>query len=130
MAHVSPFRMQSFWPRLLLLALALAVFGWNLAYKFSLYEQNTAHFHRVPSARMLSENERATVKNPLLARNSAEPAPHAPFVLLAFTAFLLWSLRTADAALWRRARTLQPAFSALPRAALSAFFFRPPPARL
>lgn len=130
MAKFSPFRMQSFWPRLLLLGLALAVFGWNVAYKLSLYEQNTAHFHRVPSARMLSENERDTVKNPLLGGLSATPDSHAPLALFACAAFLLWSLCTADAALWSRARTLQPASSALPRAALSAFFFRPPPARL
>lgn len=121
--------MPSFWPKLLLLALALSVFGWNLAYKLSLYAQGTAHFHRVPSARMLSENERDTAKNALLAHGEIKPMLEALSWPLALSLFLLWSRSSASAALRPVEIPPQPSsLSALPHAALGAFFFRPPPA--
>lgn len=129
MSRLSPFRMPSFWPRLLLLALALSVYGWHLAYRFSLYAQGTSNFHRVPSARMLSENERGTTKNALLAHGEIKPMLQALSLPLALSLFLLWSRPSASVAL-RHVEALPQfsSFSALPHAALGAFFFRPPPA--
>lgn len=122
--------MQSFWPRLLLLALALSVFGWNLAYKFSLYAQDSSHFHRVPSARMLSENERDTAKNALLVHGATKPVLQALSSTLALSLFLFWTLPSVSAAACSVVPLPQiSSYSALPRASLGAFFFRPPPAR-
>jgi hypothetical protein len=112
------------------LALMIAVFGWGLQYKLSLYQRAANHSGSVSQAKLLSQKERPAASNsldpagpldfdrPILV---SEPTFLAAVILLsAFAALLLWF--RVDAVL---------RYSSHQRLAASNFFaFRPPPSFL
>jgi hypothetical protein len=106
-----------------LLMLSLAVFGWGLQYKLSLYQAKTSIAHLTPEAKLLSQKERPATTRALGARTPEVPA------FLAFAAFVFVAmaslLRQAAA---RYVRTGSTERSRPPRPpCLQALFFRPPP---
>ncbi len=106
-----------------LLMLSLAVFGWGLQYKLSLYQSKDSITHLAPEAKLLSQKERPAATQGLAARSPEAPAfPFvAAFVLVAVASFLLRAaaryLRTGS---MERSRPSRPP-------CLQALFFRPPP---
>jgi hypothetical protein len=106
-----------------LLMLSLAVFGWGLQYKLSLYQAKNSIAHLTPEAKLLSQKERPATAQGLGARipeMSAFPVV-AAFVFVAMASHL----RQAAA---RYVRTGSMERSRPPRPpCLQALFFRPPP---
>jgi hypothetical protein len=102
------------------LMLSLAVFGWGLQYKLSLYQGQNSITHQAPVAKLLSQKERPATAQTLDAR-----FPEVPI----FTAFVL----VAMASLLRLAATRYLRTGSLERSrpprppCLQALFFRPPP---
>lgn len=112
-----------------LTGLALSIFLWGLAYKLSLYESMQTSFHRIPHAKLLSENERPTA---VAASNNLIPSGLLDFSLLPALAggVLLGGFLVALRAEQERHRALS--FSGSYRQhPLGAYFgsilFRPPP---
>jgi hypothetical protein len=107
-----------------LLMLSLAVFGWGLQYKLSLYQSKDSITHLAPEAKLLSQKERPAARQALPARSPEAPAfPFvAALVLVAVASFLLRAtaryLRTGSI---ERSRPSRPV-------CLETVFFRPPPA--
>jgi hypothetical protein len=104
-----------------LLVLSMAVFGWGLQYKLSLYQGKTAHL--TPEAKLLSQKERPLVA-PVLSTRPVEP-PAFPI----FPALLMVTLAGASrqaAARYTRTASIEKARAPLP-ACMRALFFRPPP---
>jgi len=112
------------------LALTIAVFGWGLQYKLSLYQHSGSHSRTVSEAKLLSQKERPSASNNLDAAASVDfehqilvSAPTflvAATLLSAFVAVLLWF--RVEAVLGH---------SSHQRLAASSFFaFRPPPSFL
>jgi hypothetical protein len=103
-----------------LLMLSLAVFGWGLQYKLSLYQSKNSIAHLTPEAKLLSEKERPATAQALVARTPQVPV-FAAFVFVAVASFLLRAaaryLRTGSV---ERSRPSRPP-------CLLAVFFRPPP---
>jgi hypothetical protein len=103
--------------------LSLAVFGWGLQYKLSLYQAKNSIAHLTPEAKLLSQKERPATAQGLGARipeMSAFPVV-AAFVFVAMASHL----RQAAA---RYVRTGSMERSRPPRPpCLQALFFRPPP---
>lgn len=54
-----------------LAGLAFSIFLWGLAYKLSLYAPVQTSFHRIPRAKLLSDNERPTVNAATLNRETS-----------------------------------------------------------
>ncbi|MGB8535054.1 MAG: hypothetical protein WCD57_01455 [Acidobacteriaceae bacterium] len=106
-----------------LLMLSLAVFGWGLQYKLSLYQGKNSITHRAPEAKLLSEKERPAMAQALDAGTPELPAlPLFPGFMLVAVAFLLRRSAT------RYVRTGSLERSRPPRPpCLQAVFFRPPP---
>jgi hypothetical protein len=106
-----------------LLMLSLAVFGWGLQYKLSLYQGKNSITHRAPEAKLLSQKERPATAQALDARSPEVPAfPLFVDFMLVAVAFLLRLAAT------RYVRTGSLERSRPPRPpCLQAVFFRPPP---
>ena len=107
-----------------LLMLSMAVFGWGLQYKLSLYQGKNSITHLAPEAKLLSQKERpAAAAQALGARSPIVPAfPLFAALVLVAAASLL---RQAAA---RYLRTGSMERSRPPRPpCLQALFFRPPP---
>ena len=106
-----------------LLMLSLAVFGWGLQYKLSLYQSKNSIAHLTPEAKLLSQKERPAATQGLVARSPEVPAfPFvAAFVLVAVALFLLQA-----AARYLRTGSLEKSRPSRPPC-LQAVFFRPPP---
>jgi hypothetical protein len=106
-----------------LLMLSLAVFGWGLQYKLSLYQSKDSITHLAPVAKLLSQKERPTATPGLVTRSPEVPASPlvAAFVLVAVASCLLRAaaryLRTGSK---EKSRPSRPP-------CLQAVFFRPPP---
>jgi hypothetical protein len=104
-----------------LLMLSLAVFGWGLQYKLSLYQNKDSITHLAPVAKLLSQKERPAARLGLPARSPEAPA--FPFVaaLVLVASFLFRAtaryLRTGNMERFRPSRP----------PCLEAVFFRPPP---
>jgi hypothetical protein len=102
------------------LMLSLAVFGWGLQYKLSLYQSKDSITHQAPVAKLLSQKER-----PATAQTLGGRFPEVP----AFTAFVF----VAMASLLRLAATRYLRTGSIERSrpprppCLQALFFRPPP---
>lgn len=109
------------------LVLALAVFGWGLHYKLSLYELPGTHHAQASHAKLLSQKERPNAVNKVLAAQSDESIA-TPMLLCAalllfaiglgnsFRQLLYLQNRVADNCSRRRLFTASHYFS-----------FRPPP---
>jgi hypothetical protein len=106
-----------------LLMLSLAVFGWGLQYKLSLYQSKNSINHLTPEAKLLSQKERPAATQGLVARSPEVPAfPFvAAFVLVAVASFL----RRA-AARYLRTGSMEKSRPSRPPC-LQALYFRPPP---
>jgi hypothetical protein len=106
-----------------LLMLSLAVFGWGLQYKLSLYQAKNSIAHLTPEAKLLSQKERPATTQAVDARVPEGPG------FLGFTAFVLVavaSLLRPAAARFLRIECMEGARPSRPPC-LQALFFRPPP---
>jgi hypothetical protein len=110
------------------LFLAVAVFGWGLQYKVSLYDLPGSHLNSVSHAKLLSEKERPASTFDLASSGLASLQPQSSFLLPTFfLASMMIGLSSAKSP-WTRVvsnhgKSRQHRFSA------STFFsFRPPPA--
>ena len=113
----------------LFLGLALFVFVWGLQYKVSLYDPPQSQSRTIPAAKLLSENEWASVTGNVLvnlADPGAQPVMHFLLGPLCLLCMLALSAYTVCA---RSLGSRPPHGQSLPsfRAGLTAFFFRPPP---
>jgi hypothetical protein len=106
-----------------LLMLSMAVFGWGLQYKLSLYQAKDSISHLTPEAKLLSQKERPVARLAIDARPAEIPAfPLLPALLMvAFTPGLYQAAT-------RYARTASKEGSRAPLPpCLQAVFLRPPP---
>jgi hypothetical protein len=78
------------------LGLAISVFLWGLQYKLSLYDPPSAASHHIPTAKLLSKNERSTsAESPMFVRTKASTrviytVPTAVFFILLLIASVLY----------------------------------------
>jgi hypothetical protein len=106
-----------------LLMLSLAVFGWGLQYKLSLYQGKNSIAHLTPEAKLLSQKERPATTQAPGARTPDAPAfpVVAAFVLVAVASLLRQAAaRYERTGSMERSRPLRPP-------CLQTLFFRPPP---
>ena len=106
-----------------LLMLSLAVFGWGLQYKLSLYQGKNSITHLAPEAKLLSQKERPAATQGLGARFPEVPAfpAFAAFVLVAVASLLRQAaVRYVRTGSMERSRPPRPP-------CLQAVFLRPPP---
>ena len=108
---------------ILVMLMGFAVFGWGLHYKLSLYEAPTASSAREPAAKLLSNQERASVQ-----ANSSLDAPTAPHRLALIFAAVLF-LMCSPACNLLQTMNRPRAFSR-ERRLLGSLFRRPPPSLL
>lgn len=101
-----------------LLMLSMAVFGWGLQYKLSLYKSRDSISHLAPVAKLLSQKERVTAPTP----GPSEAPPFFPFVLVAALALGLSQV----AAQYLRSRVDEDGWPPL-ACWLPVMFVRPPP---
>jgi hypothetical protein len=106
-----------------LLMLSLAVFGWGLQYKLSLYQGKNSVAHLTPEAKLLSQKERPAA-TPALGVRSPEMPAFPFFAAFVFVAVALL-LRQA-AARYLRTGSREGSRPSRPLC-LQAVFFRPPP---
>jgi hypothetical protein len=106
-----------------LLILSLAVFGWGLQYKLSLYQRKNSITHQAPEAKLLSQKERPAATHGVVARSPEVPA--FPFVA-AFVLVTAASLLLRAAARYLRTGSMEKSRPSRPPC-LQAVFFRPPP---
>jgi hypothetical protein len=103
--------------------LAMAVFGWGLQYKLSLYQGKDSIAHLTPEAKLLSQKERPLVVQVLSDRPTALPAlPIFPALLIVTLAAVL----SQAAARYARSGGVERSQAPLPPC-LQAIFLRPPP---
>jgi hypothetical protein len=103
--------------------LSLAVFGWGLQYKLSLYQAKNSIAHLTPEAKLLSQKERPATAQALGARTPEVPAfpAFAAFVFVAVASLLRQAAaRYVRTGSMERSRPTRPP-------CLQALFFRPPP---
>ncbi|HEX3941251.1 MAG TPA: hypothetical protein VHX11_07200 [Acidobacteriaceae bacterium] len=119
------------WLTLSFAMLLCAVFAWGLKYKLSLYDSPHAISHRMPEAKLLSNQERVGYALPALVSEAAVPhtavLPWSIGLLLTFSASLALLLKPSSLS-----RGLFPYFAGPPvprmrAASFTSFFFRPPP---
>jgi hypothetical protein len=106
-----------------LLMLSLAVFGWGLQYKLSLYQAKNSIAHSTPEAKLLSQKERPATTQAVDTRTPEGPG------FLGFTAFVLLavaSLLRPAAGRYLRIEGRERSRASRPPC-LQALFFRPPP---
>jgi hypothetical protein len=103
-----------------LLMLSLAVFGWGLQYKLSLYQSKNSIAHLTPEAKLLSQKERPATAQALVARTPQVP------VFAAFVFVAVASLLRQAAARYVRTGSMERSRPSRPPCLL-AVFFRPPP---
>jgi hypothetical protein len=116
-------RRRAFLLPLGLLMLSMAVFGWGLQYKLSLYKSKDSISHLAPEAKLLSQRERPATGQAMGARPSGPAAfPLLPALLmLALTGNLFQA-----AARYVRTGSTEGSRIPLPPC-LQAISFRPPP---
>ena len=108
-----------------LIVLSMAVFGWGLQYKVSLYPGHEAAAHEIPAAKLLSQKERA-----IHSETTAAPAPVSvptpqQVVFFLVSALALCFLPEVDARY--RQRNRERSWPIPSQICLRAVFFRPPP---
>ena len=106
-----------------LLMLSMAVFGWGLQYKLSLYQAKDSISHLTPEAKLLSQKERPVATQAMDVRPSELPAfPLLPALLMAALTPGLYQA----AARYVRTASTEGSRAPLPPC-LRAVFLRPPP---
>ena len=119
------------WLSLAMIGLALAVFGWGIGYKVSLYYPPNSTAHLMPHAKLLSKNEQDASKRETLTRRSNKSASDRDKAALAFTLLFVYTLSAAAfcniPAVSQREREASRRLYLRHRASLSFFFFLPPP---
>jgi hypothetical protein len=106
-----------------LLMLSMAVFGWGLQYKLSLYQAKDSISHLTPEAKLLSQKERPVAAKAMDVRPSELPAfPLLPALLMAALTPGLYQA----AARYVRTASTEGSRAPLPPC-LQAVFLRPPP---
>jgi hypothetical protein len=110
--------------------LAVAVFGWGLHYKLSLYDALDSHSNSSLHAKLLSEKERPASSVDVASIRPVSPQPQTPIFYSAF--LLIAILPSLHLVMLLRTRTLlRDKESRQQRYAASNFFsFRPPPVLL
>jgi len=106
-----------------LLTLSMAIFGWGLQYKLSLYQGKGSIAHLTPEAKLLSQKERP------LAGQVQCTRPVEPPAFPVFPALLMVTLAASScqaAARYTRTGSVEKSRAPLP-ACVQAIFFRPPP---
>jgi hypothetical protein len=103
-----------------LLMLSMAVFGWGLQYKLSLYQGKGSITHQSPEAKLLSQKERPAAGQPLTVRPAELPV--FPALLVLVPALGLHQV----SALFVRSGSMRRAWTPVPPC-LKAIFLRPPP---
>jgi hypothetical protein len=107
--------------------LALAVFGWGLQYKLSLYDQSSDLQNSIPHAKLLSQKERPASSTAIGLIGSNTPQPRLPASCLVLFVGIALLGSSAVQFSWARNRVLV-SYSAQQRSAASNYFaFRPPP---
>jgi hypothetical protein len=106
-----------------LLIMSMAVFGWGLQYKLSLYQGKGSIAHLTPEAKLLSQKERP-------AANRVASSPEVPsFAAFPVLLVLIWTSGLCRAAArYVRTGSRERSRAAAP-SCLEAIFLRPPPAR-
>jgi hypothetical protein len=107
-----------------LLVLSMAVFGWGLQYKLSLYKGKDSISHLAPVAKLLSQKERPMAGQALTAPAelpSFQPALLSMIVIAAMTPGLFRAV-----ARYVRIGSTEGSRAPLPPC-IEALFFRPPP---
>jgi hypothetical protein len=112
------------------LALMIAVFGWGLQYKLSLYQHPGSHSRSVSQAKLLSQKERAEASDnqDLAAKVDSDQRILIAGPTLLAAAIVLSPL--ASLLLWFRIDAMRGTSSHLRFAASNFFAFRPPPSSL
>jgi hypothetical protein len=105
------------------LMLSMAVFGWGLQYKLSLYKAKNSITHLAPEAKLLSQKERPMALQP--ASKLPTELPSLPKISLALVVALAPGLFRA-AARYCRIGSTEKARTPFPPC-LESLFFRPPP---
>jgi len=105
------------------LMLSMAVFGWGLQYKLSLYKAKNSITHLAPEAKLLSQKERPMALQP--ASEFPTELPSLPKICLALVVALAPGLFRA-AARYCRIGSTEKARAPFPPC-LESLFFRPPP---
>jgi len=112
------------------LVLMVAVFGWGLQYKLSLYNHSGGHPRSISQAKLLSQKERSA---PSVSLDRSGPDAFEQRVLVSGPTFLVAAILLSSLAavyLWFRVDAVL-GYSSQQRLAASNFFaFRPPPASL
>jgi hypothetical protein len=106
-----------------LLMLSMAIFGWGLQYKLSLYQGKSSIAHLTPEAKLLSQKERPLVGQVRSTRPVEPPA------FPVFPALLMVTLAASScqaAARYTRTGSIEKSRAPLP-ACVHVLFFRPPP---
>jgi hypothetical protein len=109
------------------LGLAISVFLWGLQYKLSLYDPPSAASHHIPTAKLLSKNERSSsAESPMVVRTKASTIviytiPTAVFFILLLIASVL------NLPLVGQREQLASRLWHLRRVCLRTSFVRPPP---
>src|ERR1700722_12761941 len=116
-------RRRAFLLPLSLLMLSMAVFGWGLQYKLSLYKSKNSITHLAPVAKLLSQKERPLAAQP--ANERPTDLPSLPQISFAVVVALAPGLFRATAR-YRRIGTIEKARAPFPPC-LELLFFRPPP---
>jgi len=108
--------------------LALAVFGWGLQYKLSLYGNPSDHPSSIPHAKLLSQKERPACSAAVGLIDSNPPQSQLPASFFALFVGVILLGSSAAQFSWMRNRVLV-GYSGQQRLAVSNYFaFRPPPA--
>jgi hypothetical protein len=111
-----------------LLGLALSVFTWGVQYKLSLYDPPKAASHQMPEAKLLSKSERPAAAESRLLKDTKASAEMICVLVAGLFLFCLPAPRLLNAtASGHRRRNANRPWYLSRRAALNAFFFRPPP---
>jgi hypothetical protein len=105
------------------LMLSMAVFGWGLQYKLSLYKAKNSITHLAPEAKLLSQKERPMALQPASERPTELPS--LPKICLALVVALAPGL-FRSAARYGRIGSTEKARAPFPPC-LESLFFRPPP---
>ena len=106
-----------------LLTLSMAVFGWGLQYKLSLYQGKSSIAHLTPEAKLLSQKERPVVGQ-VQSTRPVEPPAFPVFPALLMVTLAACSYRAATR--YTRTGSMEKSRAPLP-ACVHAIFFRPPP---
>lgn len=109
------------------LFVVLAVFGWGLQYKMSLYDPPSSPSTALPHAKLLSQKERPISSPGVSSIRPGFPQQRSSiFFLAGVLAAILTGLSTA-ASRWMRTRSTIRNTRRRPIAASNFFSFRPPP---